>query len=81
MQSHMRALAFSVTTSNLLGELHRERERLSLPRLGKYRLALVSRLRLKTLVFQNRIRRTQGSRPTCRDTRHRAMRLAPPTAF
>src|ERR1700738_1421695 len=67
----------------LLGELHRERKRLGLPRLGKHRLALVSRQprqRLEALGFQYRIRRTQGSRPTCRDTRHRATRLAPPTA-
>jgi len=46
----------------------------------KHRPALVARQpqqRLDALGFQYRIRRTQGSRPTCRDTRHRAPRLAP----
>src|SRR5258708_21945814 len=65
----------------LLGELHRERKRLGLPRLGKHRFALVSRQprqRLEMLGFQYGIRRTQGSRPTCRDTRHPAPILAPP---
>ena len=67
----------------LLGELHCERERLGLPRFGKHRLTLVSRQprkRFQALGFRNRIRRPQGSRPTCRDIRHRAMRPAPPTA-
>src|SRR5262245_32242118 len=66
----------------LFGELHRERERLGLPRLGKHRLALIlrqSRQGLETLGFRYGIRRTQCNPPTCRDRRRRAMRLAPPT--
>src|SRR5258708_26807226 len=65
----------------LLGELHRERKRLGLPRLGKHRPALVSRQprqRMDARSFQYRIRPIQGSRPTYRDTRHRAMRLSRP---
>src|SRR6516165_10760534 len=68
----------------LLGELHRERKRLGLPRLGKHPLSLVSRQpwqRLEALGFQYRIRRTQGNRPTSRYTRHPAMRLALPTVL
>ena len=67
---------------SLFGEFHGERKCLCLPRLGKYRLALIlgkPRQRLEALGFRNGIRRTQGNRPKDRDRWRRATRLALPT--
>ena len=68
----------------LFGEFHGERKCLGLPRLGKYRFALIlrkPRQRLDALGFPDGIRRTQGNRPTGRDKRWCPTKLALPISL
>src|SRR5260370_32166911 len=67
----------------LLGELDGERERVSLPGLGKRGSALVARQarqRREAFGLRNGIRPAQGSHPTWRDKQNRAAQPVLPTA-
>src|SRR5262249_52774359 len=78
-----RAGPFAPCKMPLLGKLDRERKRLRLPRLGKYRpilLARQARQGIKPLGLDRGIRLAQGSRPTYRYRPHPVAWLGRPTA-